>query len=291
MNSDTQLDIPDTAQDLARSAVRQVFGVEPDSVQPVVTQGTVNWTFRAVLGEKAYAVRLNRSRTAEEAHVEFSKERWAMDVARSLRIPTPGVVATYRSSEAAAVVLEWIEGRPASHDRNAYRCLGTYARRLAHASVEADPALFPDPFGGWSGQLQYNLAQLTDEDPLLRLGTYREDQRPALRRAIELLLERPFSVGFRHGDLTPQNLLFGERGQAVLLDWGCARFDVVPIEEISDLRRERMGTGKPSLDCFRVFVHELGMDWAGCQALLPVLNAWLLLKSVDLVRWALDRCP
>jgi hypothetical protein len=52
-----------------------------------------------------------------------------------------------------------------------------------------------------------------------------------------------------------------------------------------------MGTGEPSLDCFRAFVHELGMDWDECQALLPVLTAWLLIKSVDLVRWALDRCP
>jgi hypothetical protein len=52
-----------------------------------------------------------------------------------------------------------------------------------------------------------------------------------------------------------------------------------------------MATGKPSLDCFRAFVGELGMDWTECETMLPVFNAWLLLKSLDLVRWAVDRCP
>lgn len=291
MDAGAQVEVPDSARDLARAAVRSVFGEEPSSVRAVASQGTVNWTFRAAVGDKVYAVRLNRSRTVEEAHVEFSRERWAMDVARSSAIPSPDVIAIDRISGAAFIVLEWIDGHGASYDAHAYGCLGNYARRLAQASAFPDPALFPDSFGGWSGQLRYNLAQLTETDPLLRLGTYIRDQRPRLKSAFEFLLDRSFSVGLRHGDLTPQNLVFRETGEAILLDWGCAQFDVVLIEDINDVRRERMATGKPSLDCFRAFVHELGMEWTECETMLPVLNAWLVLKSLDLVRWAVDRCP
>ena len=136
-----------------------------------------------------------------------------------------------------------------------------------------------------------NLAQLNGDDPLIRLGVYHPADQPKLKDAFEALAAGSFSVALQHGDPSPGNLIVPSRGGPVLIDWGCAVVDVMPLQPINHLRLSRCTRGAPSEDGLRAFAGGLAVRWAECLAMETVLNRWLVLKMVDLVRWALDRCP
>ena len=276
---------------LAQHAMRQTFGVRSDSMVGVERQGAVNWTFRAAAQGRSYAVRVNRIRGSDEAFAEYTRERWCMDAARACGIPTPAVLAISRTGDRAWMIGEWIDGATAPDTPATFHQLGEYAFQLAANSPPRQLRLFPDPFGGWRGQVHYNLAQLTADDPLIGLQVYAPAHQARLREAFEALRTGTFTTALEHGDLAPRNLIVRDNGEAVLIDWGCAAFDVVPLQPVNQLRQRRFETGAPSESCLRAFVEGLRIDWAECVRLEPVLNRWFLLKAMDLVRWAIDRCP
>ena len=276
---------------LAHEALGRLTGSDAVSIEPVARQGLVNWVFRGEALGSRFAIRVNRQRDARKAHNKYAKERWSMMSARSVGIPAPEVLAIEKTRDRAWMIVEWIDGDHPASVPETYRQLGRYAQRLSTLRTPPPGQLFAGFSGGWMGQVDYNLEQLTVEDPLMRLGVYRAKEQGALRGAFELLRNARFLVGFQHGDLSPVNMISRPNGEAVLIDWGCARFDVVPIQPINDLRRSRLESDQPSHECLRALVEGTGVTWDEWTELEPTSNAWLVLKAIDLVRWALDRCP
>ena len=260
-------------------------------IESVERQGSVNWTFCVTVGSTRYAVRINRARSIADAFAEYSKERWFMDAARACDIPTPAVLDVGQSESGAWTVQEWIDGTSATDDRATYRTLGEYARRLAQHAPRPPHALVPDANDNWREQVRYNLDELSTPDRLLGLQVYSQRDLPALREALAQLAQDRPSVGLDHGDLWPRNLMRRADGSLVLLDWGCATIDVVPLAPLSRIFTERVLHPSPHDDSLWAFAEGFGLTTIEAAAMETTVRAWALLKAFDLVRWAMDRCP
>ena len=90
----------------AARAFAQVMGVPALRMDAVVPQGSVNWTFSATTSNSRFAVRMNRTRSALDAHAEYVKERWCIDAARRAGIPTSSVHDVGRDDRHAWMIQE-----------------------------------------------------------------------------------------------------------------------------------------------------------------------------------------
>ena len=179
------------------------------------------------------------------------------------------------------MIKEWISGSTARATPASFRQLGGYARRVAACVATPDPLLFRDIRDGWHGQVGYNIAELRPDDPLIARGVYPIEEQHLVRSAFEALARDTFSVAVQHGDLSPRNLIVGERRAPVLIDWGCGSVDVYPIQPINNLRLAQCEPGAASDACFNAFIEGMGLSWQECEAMLPTLNRWLVLKAFD----------
>ena len=110
---------------------------------------------------------------------------------------------------------------------------------------------------------------------------YSADQRDAIHARFADLCLKVFRLGLCHGDLAPRNTILAPDGALVLLDWGCAEAHLVPHYELLNIPTEHQAT----------FLDGYGWPLAERAALGAEVANLALLKSFDLVRWAIDRCP
>jgi aminoglycoside phosphotransferase (APT) family kinase protein len=246
---------------------------------PIAGMGTVNKVYRV----GSVIVRLNHDREPERALEEYEKEAWCLAAAFRAGVPSPEVLDLGMVDGRAYMVQTFIPGP--TGDEQSWPDLGRLARIVHGISPEGGPATLFDRGGasildGWRRQLDYNLGQLQPDDPLIALKVYRPDHQPELRRRIEVL-PRALPVGLVHGDLAPRNLLYPPGSPPVLIDWGCATAGVVPFDDLVAIARDDERGLRP-------FCEGYGIPW---DEVAKPLENMLLLKSLDLVRWAIDRCP
>ena len=74
-----------------------------------------------------------------------------------------------------------------------------------------------------------------------------------------------------------------------LLDWGSAEAAAVPHHDLIQLMKERMTEGEPGEAEWRAFLDGYGISAAELERMMPELEALLLLRAFDKLRWALDR--
>ena len=137
----------------------------------------------------------------------------------------------------------------------------------------------------WRSHLEYNLDELTADDPLIRLGVYTPAQQAGIRDRIAALAST--DLGLAHGDLSLNNVLVPDTGPPVLIDWGSATTGPSPWDDVVTVRRNRVrdGMSDPEWSAFA----------DGCGAtphdVATTVEELTLLSRLDLVRWALDRAP
>ena len=244
-------------------------------------------------------VRARRERSALE---EFEREAWCAAAVRDLGVRTPRILAHGVVGDVAYSVQEAVEGDSGErHRSNAlWRHLGRTARMIASVDLRAAPAsLFTrfgrDPDAAWRAHLDYNLGELTRDDPLIGLGVYARSVLPALRHLVGSLGDRPIASGLVHGDLALRNLIVSGDGAPVLIDWGSASTGPVPHTDLVNLLRNRDGEAHPTdaeIDAFVAGFQERAVSGElGSGQLLGQARAARVLHGLDVARWAIDRAP
>ena len=140
----------------------------------------------------------------------------------------------------------------------------------------------------WQSHLEYNLASLDENDPLVGLGVYAPSDRSRLRELITELAGLPMTFGLSHGDLSPRNLRIAADREAVLIDWGSAAAGPIPYTDLLHLLKFHDEIGEPSEPELSAFY-----DGFGAFALPSptVMMSARVVSSLDLVRWALAHSP
>lgn len=258
--------------------------------------GTQNYVFQVETDRRRLVLRIVKDRVFEESREIVEKEAWCLRKAGEHGIPSPKVYGVGTYQNACYVMIEYIEGSNASTapEEEHWRILGEYARSIHEIRVPLDdcPAGLldggPDPDSKWRNFLQYNVAQLSLFDRLIDLEVYDPSQQQEILRRIEGLQSKQFRYGLCHGDLALRNLMLPPVGPPVLIDWGCAVLGPVPEFDFIELLLHHFEEDLPTWEGLQAFADGSGVD---LDASLPTLMDIRLIKSLDLVHWALDRQP
>lgn len=272
-------------------AVAEVHGLPTTAVCAIVGAGWTNHV--VVLGSPpAYVVRYAID-AADDARIGL--EAWVIPRVSAVGIPCPEVVVTGELDQIPYLVEEFVAGARGS-DRastHLWLTLGRYAAAMAAVPLGPDaPDLLFTRFGrnlgaAWQRHLAYSLDQLTDDDPLLRLGVYEPSQQWAIRLMVAGLVDLPLAHGLGHGDLTLANVLVPDHDVPVVVDWGTAVTGPSPWADLVQLNRNRMRDGV-SDEQMEAFTDGCGLPRKEAAAVVAELT---LLGDLDLVRWARERAP
>ena len=279
---------------LASAIANGLLGEPAERVTPVVGKGSVNKVFVAESPGGKVVVRMSdRAQAADE----YAKESWCIERAAALGVPVPRVLGVGRQDGHAFIVESFVEGDEGRDSRvdnaDLWRVLGSYARRIHSIAVPGFGLTMSEINEGdaresWARYLEYNIESLTDEDPLIGLKVVTRAQSRAARDVFVGLKGSEFSFGLNHGDLSLKNTVVDARGGVTLLDWGSAEAAVVPHHDLIQLLKMSMEESDPDEEEFQAFTDGYGISVAELERMMPELEALMLLRAFDKLRWALD---
>lgn len=269
-------------------AIVESLGQSPLSVLEIIGQGEVNHVF--VVDD--WVVRFGRDPLDTD---DYSKEAWCLTQSKTYGIPVPDLIATGTLEGVSYIVQSYVAGDNADEFRSPdlWRTLGRYARKVNEIPCDetAPDSLFPrfgrDLAANWHAHLDYNLAQLTADDPLLSLSVYFPSQADSLRQTFDRLRNRVQIFGLTHGDLVPKNVLLPANGPPVLIDWGSASTGPIPYYDYKRIWLDKANE-RFSKDDIVAFAEGYGIP---IKSLLATITDLHLLDVVDVVRWAIDQRP
>jgi hypothetical protein len=236
-------------------------------------------------------VKLSKPSREMRALGDYEKERWCIGQAQQLGIPSPEVLAL-GTHEGRAYMLQTFLGCevPAPDNSAVWEALGLYARRIHSVNTRGwgEALTFDRVFAGdWNHHLTYNLDALGAEDPLVSMGLLTKSASREIQRRFEDLKGRDFTFALCHGDLAPFNTLMGAGGETYLLDWGCARSEIVPHFEINEILAKELADQQ----AWAAFLRGYGLTANAFAGLRADLDALALLRAIDTLRWGIDRAP
>lgn len=263
--------------------------------------GSCNINFAVENDEGKIVVKLSKPYREYKAMGEYRKEEWCLGKAYELAIPSPEVLQIGQFEGRAYMIQSYVEGVPAaslegvsslskSEQLETWRKLGEYIRKIHSIPVRgfgenmAEAGIFE---GSWDNYLQYNIDSLSEDDPLIVMGVLSPDQSSEIRSAFQSLKDRKLQFGLCHGDIALRNAIVSERGEVSLLDWGTARAEVVPHYDFVEILRD----SKPDQEALSAFFDGYGMTEAAFQEMRDDLHVMNLLRSLDTLRWAVDKMP
>lgn len=258
---------------------------------PILGKGIVNLVFRVLSASQAFVIRLNED---EIYFDEYEKERWCIEQARLMGVPCPAVLKIGKMGDIPYMIEALVEGENGEDaDREGiWQILGGYSRLIN--SIKTSPpshqARFYNFRENWPAFLAYNITSLNKDDRLLDLGVFDINQSAEIKRRIEALQGRDYEFGLLHTDIVPRNTIVEPSGWVVLLDWGSAKVNIVPHTELAALLDLRLSDQINEAE-FKAFLDGYGLSWAEYEQVKPEVEILLLLRSIDTVRWAIDRKP
>jgi aminoglycoside phosphotransferase (APT) family kinase protein len=284
--------------DLARR-IAERHGADPSALTLLAGSGLVNHVYVAGSGADRVVIRFAIDPLRSD---EFEVEEWCQSAARAAGVPVAAPLARGSMDGVPYSMQEFVPGVPgtALFPADAWERLGrlTAAVSAIQPGEDAPAGLFSrfgrDLPSAWRAHVEYNLGALGEHDPLLARGVYRAGETHELAAAIDGLLDLPLTFGLSHGDPAPRNMILPEDGEAVLIDWGGASAGPAPWSDLEMVYRWHLADLPEGFDApvggddLAAFAHGCGVDLA---AATPLLEALVLLRSLDLARWALDIRP
>lgn len=262
-------------------------------VRPIENKGTVNEVYILIGKFSKYVLRVDPHETTTE---RFQKEKWCTEVAERLGVLGPAMFELGLEDGHPYTLTSYIDGlhgEEATHaDRQLiWKALGQYTRQIHSVKVEgfgldmASPAIFKD---NWTRYLDYNISSLTANDKLISLGLITSKESEILKVAFTELKAAPLNFGLAHGDIALRNTILAPDRRVYVIDWGCARAEVVPHMDFAEIIRTSVSDKSED---FGMFLDGYGMTHEEFRAIKPEILQWQLLSSADTLRWAVDRRP
>lgn len=273
----------DSIQETIQKILTQELSEHLHSIQPIQAYGTVNQVYDLAGSKGHYVIRLN----AEDKRLEYQKEHWCFDRVGALGIPTAKVLKIGRHGDLNYMLQEKIPGLNGTESgeeeqRNIWQRLGEYAAIYQEENrIQVDEFEEAAFHKTWRDRLFYNIAELKEDDSLLRSEVFRQEEHERAKSLLHILKTKEFKEGLVHGDLSPRNTIVNQTA-IHLIDWGTAEVDVVPHMEIGIVQM----SGEANELEFQHFLVGLGIDQPTYLEMERDIRLLNFLHRLDKYRWA-----
>jgi len=262
-------------------------------VKKITGKGEVNDTYIFITKVNKYFVRVDPNETTLD---RFEKEKWCMDEAKKIGIPTPNVFKTGINNNHPYMIMTYIDGidaddLPKNKHKEIWETIGKYSRKIHNIKITGygEKMISPGFFDGtWNEFTNYNIKSLNQGDQLISLGIITPVQSEEIRTIFENLKNENFNFGLVHNDLSLDNIRVSKDGEIYLLDWGSAEVNVVPHIDIIEILESSI---EESSENFEIFLKSYGIDRKEYEISKPRIAELKLLQCCDKLRWAIDNKP
>ena len=279
---------------IASSITSGLLGEPLVEVTPLIGKGSVNKVFIVETVKNKVVVRMSERHDALD---EYAKEAWCLEQAAARGVLVPSVISVGRCAGNAYIVQSYIagdEGRDSHVSKyGIWRELGSYARLIHSIGVSGfglklSQLTRGDAQQSWLKYVDYNIASLDENDPLIKLGVLTQPQSKVIKGVFADLRGREFTFGLNHGDISLKNTIIDVRGVVSLLDWGSAEASLVPHHDLIQILKMNMSEGDPDGEQILAFLDGYGISPAEYERMMPELESLLVLRAFDKLRWAID---
>lgn len=286
---------------LASQVAAEYFDLATPLQVTILGSGDCNVNYLAVTPEKKIVIKLSKPDREEKALEGYTKERWCIAKARELGVLTPEVIKVGKKNGRTYMIQSFVEGLSGAdasglsslseeEEQRVWRTLGEYARAIhlmpvvGYGDTMSEEGVFA---GSWEAHLQYNIDSLNDDDELIKRNVLTKMLSGRVRSAFESLKTKGFRFGLSHSDLALRNTIVSSDGKVSLLDWDTAKAEIVPHYDFNEILRD----SQPSREAFNAFLEGYGMTQEKFKEIEQDLLVLDLLRSIDTLRWAIDRSP
>ena len=284
----------DTDVELASTIISGFLNEPPVDIKPVVGKGNVNKVFIAEAVNRKVVLRMNDRGKALD---EFTKEAWCIEQAAAKGIPVPSVLGLGQCEGNAYIIESYIAGDDGIQNHTlklrTFRELGKYARLIHSIPVQGFGSRLSELTQGdaqesWRRYLEYNIENLTENDPLIERKILTRLQSRLIRDIFTDLRRHEFTVGLIHGDISLRNVIVDKAGRVHLLDWGSAESGIVPHYDLVEMLMMNMMSGDPADAQIRAFLDGYGISQAQFKQMTPELESLLVLRTLNYLRSVFD---
>lgn len=276
--------------DLIHHIVPRLFSVTGGFDVGKLGSGMCNDSYLIKSPDTKIVVRLSKPHREYKAFREYEKEMWCMSKARALGIPTPEVLHVMQWSDRACMIQSYVDGVAPGADEllRVWEVLGQYAKKIHSVRVSGwgEHLKYEDGTFGetWEEHLAYNIESLNEDDPLIEKGILAPIVSKEVKAFFQSLKQKKFEFGLCHGDISIRNTLVDANKTVYLLDWGCAKAEVIPHYEINEI----LGRREPDAS-LGAFLRGYGISQIEFKKMEDDLAILALLRDIDTLRWAMDK--
>ena len=287
------IDFDNTATDediyLIESIAEEYVGTI-DSPPQNIPVGSVNKVFRVDIQRKAYIFRISQEQNKIQ---EYEKEGWCIDQALQAGVKSPKVLKIGRLENTTFMIQPFVEGKlctdPTLNKKQIWESLGLNLAKIHSISTKGVGLNLIDPKNNqfsdsWEKWIDHNIDSIHDQDVLLTLGYVNTEEHGAMKQCFETIRSNEWQFGLCHGDLSLRNAILSNDGNTTIIDWGCARSDVVPFFDFAQIIRWE----KPTAEQFEAFLRAYGIDSQASTQLEKNILRIVLYYATDTLRWAID---
>jgi len=276
--------------------IKRYFDEKVINIKEIIGKGFVNRTFLVQTDITTYIIRARE----EDAVAEYHKEKWCMEQAILLNIPTPRVLIIDKFESISFIVTTYVEGINGLESSNAdeiWYYIGYYAKKLHSLPVQGfglklldkHNGVFIDDFNPTlNKQVDYNISQLTHDDFFLLYSVYDKSDTHDIVNIFEYIKQCNYKIGFNHGDLSRKNTIIDKNGVVTLIDYGCAIVHAVPYFDLTYIFGETVKGREPNESMIKSFIKGYGLSNSELEDMKKDIFAVMLLSVFDKTRWAMN---
>ena len=276
-----------------RKIFEETFNQSPTCITHIPDKGITNDVFIVEMPDQKLILRIS----PEPNTSQFEKEKWEMEQANKLGVLTPEVIKVGIYKSIVYMIENYIEGAHGTENhidkKFIWKELGKYAKIVQSIPVEGfgDYMCSPGVFeGNWNEYLDYNIQSLNGSDKLLSIRVLTIEQSEKIKILFESLKKENFQFGLCHGDLSLQNVILNNEGQVLLLDWGSSESQIIPHFDIVEVLQTSFKFDFQN-EHFKAFISGLGITEDEFSKIKPRVDALVLLRAIDHLRWGIDKKP
>lgn len=283
-------------ESIITNVIQDIVNKTVDSITEIVGQGSVNQIFIVTTGKEKLVIRLNNNRGIDE----YIKEKWCIEQSAAKGVLGPTVHKLGEIEGYSYMVQSFLEGAVATHEKintiSVWEEVGKYAKQIhtipvvgfglnSNEFIESDTNTSEEKLREF---VTYNITSLTPEDKLIALGVLDKKQSVVVRRLFEELLQKKFTFGLNHGDLSLKNIMVSPDNAISVFDWGSAEAHIVPHHDFGEILKSSIRRESAE---FKAFMSGYGLSEDDFAGMIEDIYTIMLLRSIDKLRWAIDKSP